>query len=103
MEAAGQTLGTQRLKGAGLAWPMAGGPALLPLRSLLQSGRGAQAWPLLAADFRFPVEIPDNTTAAPFLLAAYNSAVWTRKLLNSRDAPVCYVAPSLQLVDVVSG
>ena len=49
---------------------MAGGQAILTLRSLLQSGRWALAWPLLAADFRTPVVIPDTTSEAPFLLAA---------------------------------
>jgi hypothetical protein len=70
VEAACKTLVTQRLKGSGMAWTMAGGQAILTLRSLLQSGRWTQAWPLLAADFRTPVEIPDTTTEAPFLLAA---------------------------------
>ena len=70
VEAACKTLVTQRRKGSGLAWTMAGGPAILTLRSLRQSGRWAHAWPLLAADFRIPVEIPDTTTEAPFLLAA---------------------------------
>lgn len=70
VEAACKTLVTQRLKGSGMAWTMAGGQAILTLRSLLQSDRWAQAWPLLAADFRTPVEILDTPTEAPFLLAA---------------------------------
>ena len=70
VEAACKTLVTQRLKGSGMAWTMAGGQAILTLRSLLQSGRWAQAWPLLAADFRHPVVIPDDNTEVPLLLAA---------------------------------
>jgi hypothetical protein len=53
-----------------MAWTMAGGQAILTLRSLLQSDRWAQAGPLLAADFRTPVEILDTPMVAPFLLAA---------------------------------
>jgi hypothetical protein len=70
VEAACKTLVTQRLKGSGMAWTMAGGQAILTLRSLLQSGRWAQAWPLLAADFRQPVVIPKDNTEVPLPLAA---------------------------------
>ncbi len=70
VEAACKTLVTQRLKGSGMAWTMAGGQAILTLRSLLQSGRWEQAWPLLAADFRQPVEIPDKSMEVPLPLAA---------------------------------
>jgi hypothetical protein len=70
MEAACKTLVTQRLKGSGMAWTMTGGQAILTLRSLLQSGRWAQAWPLLAANFRSPVVIPDKNMEVPFPLAA---------------------------------
>lgn len=70
VEAACKTLVTQRLKGSGMAWTMTGGQAILTLRSLLQSGRWALAWPLLAADFRTPVKILDTPMEAPFLLAA---------------------------------
>ena len=70
MEAACKTLGTPRLKGAGMAWTMAGGQAILTLRSLLQSERWALAWPLLAADFRSPVVIPGGDTEVPRPLAA---------------------------------
>ena len=70
MEAACKTLVTQRLKGSGMAWTMAGGQAILTLRSLLQSGRWAQAWALLAADFRHPAVIPEDTTEVPLPLAA---------------------------------
>jgi hypothetical protein len=70
MEAACKTLVTQRLKGSGMAWTMVGGQAILTLRSLLQSGRWAQAWPLLAADFCSPVAIPDKSTEVLLPLAA---------------------------------
>jgi hypothetical protein len=70
MEAACKTLVTQRLKGSGMAWTMAGGQAILTLRSLLQSDRWAQAWPLLAADFRQPVMMPEENTEVALPLAA---------------------------------
>ena len=70
MEAACKTLVTQRLKGSGLAWTMAGGQAILTLRSLLQSDRWAQTWSLLAADFRHPVVIPVASMEDPLPLAA---------------------------------
>jgi hypothetical protein len=70
VEAACKTLVTQRLKGSGMAWTMAGGQAILTLRSLLQSKRWAQAWPLLAANFRSPVMIPDIIPEVPLRLAA---------------------------------
>ena len=70
VEAACKTLVTQRLKGSGMAWTMAGGQAILTLRSLLQSGRWVQAWPLLAANFRSPVMIPDTSPEVPLRLAA---------------------------------
>ena len=68
--AAGKPLVTQRLKGSGMAGTRAGGQALLTLRSLLQSGRWAQAWLLLAADFHSPVVIPDDSMEVPLPLAA---------------------------------
>jgi len=70
MEAACKPLVTQRLKGSGMAWTMAGGQAILTLRSLLQSDRWAQAWPLLAADFRQPVMSPEENTEVSLPLAA---------------------------------
>ena len=51
IEAACKTLVTQRLKQSGMAWTPSGGQAILTLRSLIQSGRWQQAWPLLRADF----------------------------------------------------
>jgi len=70
VEAAGKTLVTQRLKGSGMAWTRAGGQASLTLRRLLRSGRWAKAWPLLAADCRSPVAIPEDTIEIPLPLAA---------------------------------
>jgi hypothetical protein len=70
MEAACKTLVTQRLKGSGMAWTRAGGQAILTLRSLLQSGRLDKAWPLLAADFRSPVLIPNDNLEGALPLAA---------------------------------
>jgi hypothetical protein len=70
VEAACKTLVTQRLKGSGMAWTLAGGQAILTLRSLLQSRRWERAWPLLAADFRQPVVIPDANTEDSFPVAA---------------------------------
>jgi hypothetical protein len=70
VEAACKTLVTHRLKGSGMAWTMVGGQAILTLRSLLQSGRWDKAWPLLAADFRAPVEMSEDTMEVPLPLAA---------------------------------
>lgn len=57
MEAACKTLVTQRLKRSGMAWTLAGGQAILTLRSLIQSARWSQAWHLLAADFRQTITV----------------------------------------------
>ncbi|MEK7278033.1 MAG: hypothetical protein AAB427_11845, partial [Chloroflexota bacterium] len=57
VEAACKTLVTQRLKRSGMAWTLAGGQALLTLRSLIQSDRWPRAWNLLAADFRQTITI----------------------------------------------
>jgi hypothetical protein len=51
MEAACKTLVTQRFKQSGMAWSLAGGQAILTLRSLIQSDRWQPAWDLLRADF----------------------------------------------------
>ena len=53
-----------------MAWTMAGGQAILTLRSLLQSGRLDKAWPLLAADFRSPVLILNDNLESALPLAA---------------------------------
>lgn len=42
----------------------------MTLRSLLQSDRWNKAWPLLAADFRQPVVIPEENTEVALPLAA---------------------------------
>jgi hypothetical protein len=48
---------TQRLKRSGMAWTIAGGQAILTLRSLIQSARWCSAWMLLSADFREDVNV----------------------------------------------
>ena len=63
MEAACKTLVTQRLKRSGMAWTLAGGQAILTLRSLIQSQRWSPAWRLLAADFRHTITIVKPATA----------------------------------------
>jgi hypothetical protein len=87
VEAACKTLVTQRLKGSGMAWTIPGGQAILTLRSLLQSDRWPLAWPLLAADFRSPVLIPDENMEVPLPLAASNQRLRCTGTLNLRDAP----------------
>jgi len=57
MEASCKTLVTQRFKRSGMAWTIAGGQAILTLRSLIQSDRWASAWLLLQADFRKEVKV----------------------------------------------
>ena len=57
MEASCKTLVTQRLKRSGMAWTIAGGQAILTLRSLIQSDRWCSAWMLLSADFRENVNV----------------------------------------------
>jgi hypothetical protein len=57
IEATCKTLVTQRMKCSGMRWGMAGGQAILSLRSLIQSDRWPQAWPLIQAEFRKPVSI----------------------------------------------
>ena len=70
MEAACKTWVTPRRKGSGMAGTMAGGQAILTLRSLLPSDRWAQAWPLLAAEFRQPVGMPEENMEVSLPLAA---------------------------------
>jgi len=62
VEAACKTLVTQRLKCSGMAWTVAGGQAILTLRSLIQSERWSPAWNLLAADFRQTITIVKPST-----------------------------------------
>ena len=63
VEAACKTLITQRFKRSGMAWTVAGGQAILTLRSLIQSQRWSPAWNLLAADFRQAITIVKLATA----------------------------------------
>lgn len=65
MEASCKTLVTQRLKQSGMAWTLAGGQAILTLRSLIQSDRWQPAWELLRADFRKTITICDTHQALP--------------------------------------
>jgi hypothetical protein len=57
VEAACKTLVTHRLKRAGMRWEIAGGQAILTLRSVIQSERWQGAWSLLRNDFRQPVHV----------------------------------------------
>lgn len=57
IEATCKTLVTQRMKCSGMRWGMAGGQAILTLRSLIQSDRWQQAWSLVQAEFRKPISI----------------------------------------------
>jgi hypothetical protein len=66
VEAACKTLVTQRLKCSGMAWALAGGQAILTVRSLIQSERWSSAWTLLAADFRQTITIVKPATATQF-------------------------------------
>lgn len=63
VEAACKTLATQRLKRSGMRWRQAGGQAILTFRSLCQSDRFDQAWELLAATYKRPVELPRKVIA----------------------------------------
>lgn len=65
MEASCKTLVTQRLKQSGMSWTLAGGQAILTLRSLIQSNRWQGAWALLGADYRKTVTIRDAARASP--------------------------------------
>ena len=57
VEAACKTLVSARLKRSGMRWGMAGGQAILTLRSVIQSGRWERAWSLWRNDFQKPVVI----------------------------------------------
>lgn len=65
MEASCKTLVTQRFKRSGMAWTIAGGQAILTIRSLIQSDRWSAAWKLLQADFRQEVKIRHTTPVSP--------------------------------------
>ncbi len=62
IEATCKTLVTQRMKCSGMRWGMSGGQAILSLRSLIQSDRWSQAWPLIQAQFCKPVSIVKEQT-----------------------------------------
>jgi hypothetical protein len=68
VEASCKTLVTQRLKQSGMAWTLAGGQAILTLRSLIQSDRWQPAWELLRADFRKAVTVRDACQALPSVI-----------------------------------
>jgi hypothetical protein len=57
VEAACKTLVTHRLKRSGMRWEIAGGQAILTLRSVIQSERWKGAWSLLRNDFRQSVQV----------------------------------------------
>ncbi len=65
MEASCKTLVTQRFKRSGMAWTIAGGQAILTVRSLIQSDRWSAAWKLLQADFRKEVKILRKDPLSP--------------------------------------
>jgi hypothetical protein len=79
MEASCKTLVTQRFKRSGMAWTIAGGQAILTLRSLIQSDRWALAWQLLQADFQKVVKVipklPTLSRISPFLPASLMNSV----------------------------
>jgi hypothetical protein len=75
MEASCKTLVTQRLKQSGMAWSLAGGQAILTLRSLIQSDRWQSAWELLRADFRKTVTIRDTCPALSDVVLREQSVV----------------------------
>lgn len=60
VEAACKTLVGERLKQSGMRWREAGGQAILTLRGLIQSDRFDAAWPLLAAEYKREVSLPNN-------------------------------------------
>jgi hypothetical protein len=65
MEASCKTLVIQRFKRSGMAWTIAGGQAILTLRSLIQSDRWVAAWQLLQASFRKEVKVIPKQTSFP--------------------------------------
>lgn len=65
MEASCKTLVTQRFKRSGMAWTIAGGQAILTLRSLIQSDRWVAAWQLLQVSFQKEVKVIPKQTTLP--------------------------------------
>jgi hypothetical protein len=70
VEAACKTLVTQRMKCSGMRWRHEGGQAILTLRSLVQSHRFEQAWPLLSMTYRGDVTVPHDIPETPRKRAA---------------------------------
>ena len=62
IEATCKTLVTQRMKCSGMRWGMVGGQAILSLRSVIQSDRWSQAWPLIQTQFCKSVSIVKEQT-----------------------------------------
>jgi hypothetical protein len=63
VEAAGKTLGSQRLQRSGRRWRMPGGQAILTFRALCQSDRFERAWPLLVETYKQTVTLPRKVIA----------------------------------------
>jgi hypothetical protein len=76
MEASCKTLVTQRLKQSGMSWTLAGGQAILTLRSLIQSGRWQPAWELMRADFRKTVTISHMRQVLPDMISQEQPVVY---------------------------
>jgi len=65
VEAASQTLVTQRMKHSGQLWSIDGGQAILTFRALAQSERFDAAWKLISAQYRRDVSFPENIVPFP--------------------------------------
>jgi hypothetical protein len=76
MEASCKTLVTQRLKRSGMTWTIAGGQAILTLRSFIQSERWSSAWSLLHADFRRPVKVLKQSSTPVEQLSPLTNLPW---------------------------
>jgi hypothetical protein len=63
IEATCKTLVTQRMKCSGMRWGRLGGQAILSLRSVIQSDRWSQVWPLIQAKFCKSVSIVNEQPA----------------------------------------
>lgn len=83
MEASCKTLVTQRLKQSGMSWTLAGGQAILTLRSLIQSDRWQPAWELLRADFRKTVTICDMRQVLPDVVSREQPIVYQPMIHSS--------------------
>jgi hypothetical protein len=83
MEASCKTLVTQRFKQSGMSWTLAGGQAILTLRSLIQSDRWQPAWELLRADFRTTVTICDVRQALPDVVSREQPIVYPPMIPSS--------------------